>query len=130
MVKTFDTAIKSGHGTALLYAGVLGLLLSDVVPTPADYFYFKLSRSNRVRYENKEITPKQYWLNESVLYYGLNPLYWAIVLGAVVSTKGDVSDKAKVGLAIIAAGAVVGVLAKNIKQDTEQQKTITISKRK
>lgn len=130
MVKTLDSAIKSGHGTALLYAGVLGLLLSDIIPTPADYFYFKFSRANRVRYENREITPQKYWLNEGLLYYGLNPLYWGLVLGAVIVTRGDVSQKAKVGLGIIAAGAVIGVLSKNIKQDVEQQKTINITKAK
>jgi hypothetical protein len=37
----------------------------------------------------------------------------------MVLTKGDVKQKAKVGLAIIGAGAVIGVLYRNVKKDTQ-----------
>lgn len=120
MVGTIDTAIKSGHGNAVLYAGAIGLLLSDIIPTPADAVYFRLQEKNKTKLENGEITPKQYWTRDALMYYGLNPLWWSIVLGALVLTKGSVGDKAKIGLAIIGAGAVVGVLGKNIKEEEKK----------
>ncbi len=122
MVGSIDSAIKSGHGNAILYAGAIGLLLSDIIPTPADAVYFRLQEINKTKLENGEITPKQYWKRDALMYYGLNPLWWSIVLGALVFTKGSVGDKAKVGLAIVGAGAVLSVLGKNIKEEEKKLK--------
>jgi len=116
---TIKLAVKSGHGNAILYAGALGLLLSDVIPTPADSVYFSLMQKNKRKLENKEISPKQYWQREALLYYGLNPIWWGVVLGALYLTKGEYTTKMKVGLGIIAAGGVIGVLNKNIQKDTQ-----------
>lgn len=126
MVSSIKNAINSGHGSALLYAGALGLLISDIVPTPADAIYFRLQEKNKTLLEKGTITPKQYWLRDAAMYYGLNPIWWGLVLGAMVVTKGDFTDKAKVGIAIIAGGAVLGVLHKNI---AEEEKRLQQSKK-
>lgn len=126
MVKSIDKAIASGHGNAILYAGAIGLLLSDVIPTPADAVYFRLQGINKAKLEKKEITPKQYWTRDALAYYGLNPIWWGLVLGAMVLTKGDFTKKAKVGIGIIAGGFVIGTLHKNIR---EEEKKLAISKK-
>jgi len=117
MRDSIKSAITSGHGNAIVYAGALGLILSDIIPTPADGLYFSLMQKEKRKLENKEITPKQYWTRDAVYYYGLNPIWWTLVLGAMYYTKGDYTNKAKVGMAIIGAGAVFAVLNKNIKKD-------------
>lgn len=118
MVKTITDAVKSkGAGEAVLYAGLLGLVVSDIIPTPADALYFRMMAKNKQKLERKEITPRQYWTRDAVLYYGLNPLWWGLVLAAVVGTKGGLDDKLKIGVAMIGAGAVFGVLSKNIKEE-------------
>lgn len=123
MIKTISEAVKErGAGEAVLYAGLLGLLISDIVPTPADALYFRLMEKNKQKLENKQITPREYWTRDAVLYYGLNPLWWSIVLGAVVLTKGDLSNKVKVGLAIVGGGAVFGALSKNIREEEALKK--------
>jgi hypothetical protein len=114
---TIKSAISSGHGNAIVYAGAIGLLLSDVIPTPADGVYFWLMKKERDKYDKKEITAKQYWTREAMAYYGLNPIWWGIVLGVLYYTKGDYTNKLKVGVGLISAGAVAGVLYKNIKED-------------
>ena len=124
MKDTITSAIKGGHGNAIIYAGALGLLLSDIVPTPADALYFYIQQKNKAKLQKGEITPKKYWSQEAVLYYGLNPLWWTIVLSAIYFTKGDYTQKAKVGLGVIAAGVVVSVLHKNIKKDEELLRNI------
>ena len=68
--------------------------------------------------ENREITPKQYWTKEALLYYGLNR-WWSLVLGAVYLTKGDYTNKMKVGFGLISAGFVFSVINKNIKKDEQ-----------
>lgn len=117
MKDTITSAIKSGHGNAILYAGAIGLLVSDIVPTPADGIYFHLLRIQRDKFNRGEITPKQFWAREAAMYYGLNPLWWSVVLGAMVLTKGDYTQKMKVGLGIIGSGAVIAVILGNVKKD-------------
>lgn len=125
MIKTINTAIKDKNaGEAVLYATLIGLVLSDVIPTPADAAYFRLMEKNKQKLNDKIITPKQYWTRDAVLYYGLNPIWWSLVLGAVVLTKGDLSDKLKLGIALIGSGAVIGVISKNIKEEENKSKQI------
>ena len=117
MRDSIKSAISSGHGNAILYAGAIGLIASDIIPTPADALYFRLMEKNKQKLDKKEITPKQYWTREAFLYYGLNPIYWSLFLGALYLVKGDYSAKLKVGLGILALGSVIGVLDKNIREE-------------
>ena len=46
MIKSIASGLKSEHGNALLYAGLIGLVVSDLVPTPADaLFFYKENKS-------------------------------------------------------------------------------------
>ena len=118
MVQTIKYAVKEkGAGEALLYAGMIGLVLSDIIPTPADAVYFRLMEKYKIKLESGEITPEQYWKRDAILYYGLNPLWWSLVLAAVVYAKGDLSLKLKLAVGIFGAGAVYAVLNQNIKED-------------
>ncbi len=115
------SAIKSGHGTAIVYATMIGLIASDIIPTPSDALYFSMMRKNKEKLIKKDITPKQYWTRDAVLYYTLNPIWWIALFGVVIATKGDYTKKAQVGIGLLAAGAVIGVLHKNIQKDEELQ---------
>jgi hypothetical protein len=116
-VKPISNAVKEGHGEAVLYAGAIGLLVSDIIPTPADSVYFYFQQKNKKKLEENQITPKQYWQREAFWYYTANPIWWSLVLSALYFTKGTLNNKVKVGLGIVAAGAVIGVINKNIKKD-------------
>lgn len=122
-VKSISSASASGHGTALIYAGLLGLLLSDIIPTPADALVFKYQSKLKDQLEAKEITPKQYWLRDAAAYYFLNPIWWLIVILLVTNIKGDAERKLKFSLGIIAAGLVVSVIYTNIKKDEKKDLT-------
>lgn len=118
MIETIKYAVKNkGAGEAVLYGGLIGLIVSDIIPTPADGLYFRLMAKNKAKLEAKELTPKQYWTRDALLYYGLNPLWWSLVALTVVSVKGGLDDKLKWGIALVGAGAVIGVLNKNIKEE-------------
>lgn len=118
MINTLNEAVKKkGAGEAVLYAGLIGLVLSDIIPTPADAVYFRLMARNKKLLSKGEISPKQYWTRDAVLYYGLNPIWWSLVLLAVWKTKGDVQNKVKTVTILLGAGAVIGVLAKNIEEE-------------
>lgn len=125
MIKSISDAVKyKGAGEAVLYAGLLGLLVSDLVPTPADAVYFRLEAKNKQKLDKGEITPRQYWTRDALMYYGLNPIWWLIVIGVVTQTKGGLNDKVKIGIGVVAAGAVFGVLSKNIKEEEKIKKML------
>lgn len=125
MSKIFEEiskATKGNYGEAVLYAGAIGLVLSDIIPTPADALYFYTERKLRDQFNNRKITPKQYWIRSASAYYLYNPIWWLLVLGAMHYKEGDYKAKAKVGLALIGAGAVIGVIYRNYKKDIEEVK--------
>lgn len=122
MKDTIANAIKGGHGTAMLYVAGISFILADAIPTPADAFYFNYQQKNKQRLEEGKITPKQYWTKEATAYYLSNIVWWSLVLGGMYATKGDYTQKAKVGLGLVAAGVVISVLHKNIKKDEALQK--------
>jgi len=118
--KSIKAGIDSGHGNALIYAGLIGLVLSDIIPTPADALYFHIERNLRDKWKRGEITPEKYWEKTAEYYYILNPIWWLLVGGIVISIKGDASKKIKILGGIIGAGAVLAVLHKNIVQDRKE----------
>ena len=119
MQKAIANAIKGGHGTAMLYVAGISFILADAIPTPADAYYFNFQQKNKQKLEEGKIVPNQYWTREATAYYLSNIVWWSLVLGAMVYTKGDYTQKAKVGLGIIAGGVVLSVIHKNIKKDEE-----------
>lgn len=103
--------------THLLYALGIGLLVSDLIPTPADAVYFRLQQKNKQKLELKEITPKQYWTRDAINYYGLNALWWGGVLGVSLIVGKNYYQKRNLMLGLIAGGVVIGVIHKNIRKD-------------
>jgi uncharacterized membrane protein YkvI len=106
------------HKTTILYALGTGLLLSDLIPTPADAVYFNYQRNNKQKLEEKKINPKQYWTRDAIGYYGFNALWWTSVLGASYFLGKNYYQKRNLMIGLIAGGVVLSVLHKNIEKDT------------
>jgi len=112
-------AAEGRHGNAVLYAGAVGLLLSNIIPTPSDALYFHREKKLKEKWDNKEITPEKYWQKTATAYYVYKPIWYGLVITAMYFTKGDVKDKAKIGLMIVGAGAVVGIIYRNYTKDIQ-----------
>jgi uncharacterized membrane protein YkvI len=110
------------HKTKILYAVGIGLILSDIIPTPADAVYFRLEQKNKAKLQSGEITPKQYWTRDAVAYYALNPLWWSAVLGISLLAGKTFEQKRNILISLVAGGVVIGVLNANIKKDIELQR--------
>ena len=111
--------MDNSNKTHLVYAVGIGLLLSDLLPTPADALYFYKERINKEKLTKGEITPKQFWTRDALGYYGYNAIWWSLVLGATVMFGKDYKQKRNIMIGLVAGGLVVGVIAKNIKKDEE-----------
>ena len=109
--------MQAHHKTKLLYAIGAGLLLSDLIPTPADGVYFAYQQKNKQKLEEEKITPKQYWLKDALGYYGFNAVWWSSVLGISYVLGKDYYQKRNLMIGLIAGGVVISVLNKNIKKD-------------
>jgi uncharacterized membrane protein YkvI len=105
------------HKTNILYALGAGLLLSDLIPTPADAVYFNYQRNNKQKLEEKTMTPKEYWIKDAIGYYGFNALWWSTVLGASYLIGKNYYQKRNLMIGLIAGGVVLSVLHKNIEKD-------------
>lgn len=106
------------HNQLLIAVGV-GLILSDIIPTPADAVYFRLEQKNKAKLQSGEITPKQYWTRDALAYYGLNPIWWGAVLGVSLLTGKTFEQRRNILISLVAGGVVIGVLNQNIKRDVE-----------
>jgi uncharacterized membrane protein YkvI len=106
--------------TQILYAVTLGLLLSDLIPTPGDAIYFYRQRINKQKLEQKQITPKKYWTVDALNYYGINATWWLSVMAATHFIGKDYHQKRNILLGLIGSGIVIGVLAKNIQKDEQR----------
>lgn len=113
-------ATKGKHGHAVILAAMVGLIVSDIIPTPADALYFHTEKKLRDKWAKGQITPQKYWQQSAAAYYVYNPVWWGLVLGATFLVKGDYEKKLKVGLGLIGVGAVVGVIYKNFHADLKQ----------
>lgn len=123
MKKIFEeigNASKGEYGAGVLYAGAVGLILSDIIPTPADALYFYTEKKLRDKWKNGEITPEKYWKKTAMAYYLYNPIWWILVLAVMYNIEGDLAKKAKIGLSIAGAGAVIGIIYRNYSQDIKQ----------
>ena len=105
----------------LIYVALLAAAAGDLIPTPADAWYFSAQSRLKQELEEGKITPKHYWVWDAIYYYSLNPLYWLILALIAYSINGDYHVKLKMILVILAGGLVVTAILKNIKKDEERQ---------
>jgi len=105
------------HAIGGIYLIIIGLALSDILPTISDAAFFNRQKTLRDEWKKGNITPSQYWRSEAVAYYLYNFIYW-IIIGVIVVVFGKTAKtKAYILGALVGGGAVIAVIAKNIKQD-------------
>ena len=126
MLKEIQKTLHGNSAIGAVYLAGISFILADIIPTPADAVVFWRQGVNKQKLEKGEITPKQYWVKETSNYYLLNPIWWGGVLLASYYFGKTYEQKRNIFIGVIAAGAVVAVVAKNIKKDEEFYKKHTI----
>lgn len=116
-------SLIQGKDTALgaLYLSLAVATVADILPHPMDAVYFNLQKSNRDKFISGEITPKQYWRRNILAYYGCDFAWWGTLFLIAILTKGKAKDKLVVVGTLIGAGAVIGIIHRNIVKDIEEQ---------
>jgi hypothetical protein len=111
--------VSNGDGDAIIYTAVLAAIVANCMPTPADAIYFWRQSVDKDLLESGKITPKQYWVRDGAGYYLYTASWYAGIFTVLAATGGSYQTKAKILLALLSAGLVVGVIAKNIQKDEE-----------
>jgi hypothetical protein len=112
--------ILQENKTGLLYAGLIGLIASDIIPGGGDAAYFYIHKKIRDKWTEGKYTSKQYWAREALIYYTLNAAWWTIIGTAVYFTPGNYKNKLKTGVLLIGVGIAVAVIVKNIEKDEKE----------
>ena len=113
----------------LILAVGLTAIVTDMIPTPADYFVFKAEQKNRERFEKGQITASQLWRRNAAWYYLANPAYWAILTAIVFAAGKDIDKKISVGIGLVSIGAIAGIMTQNVRKDAEVQKRLEYSEK-
>ena len=117
LISRKDTALGA------LYLALATATVADLLPHPMDAVYFNLQRNNRDKFINGDITPKQYWRRNVLAYYGCDFAWWGFLFLVAILTKGTAKDKFLIVGSLIGAGAVIGIIHRNIVKDIEQQES-------
>jgi len=104
----------------LILAAGIGLIVSNIIPTPGDALYFYQKRKNIKKLNNKELTPAQFWSKDAFGYYVYNSLWWTAVLAGSLYLATDLKKpSSQVFLGLTGLAAVGTVLYTNIKAQNE-----------
>lgn len=100
--------------TAFLVMGI-GMMISDLIPTPADAIWIMCERwleKNRMN-----LSPEEYWGRKMLAYYLPNAGYWLGITLLIYYLKFPFEDKLKIFIGLISGGAIVGFVLKYILED-------------
>jgi hypothetical protein len=113
IAKEFNQLSGGDYQTALLYAALTGAVVSEVLPTPATaWAYFRMKVLQKQKADGK-ITQEELEQKIGEAYAYALPIWWIVVFGAIHFHKGNFNEKAKLALALVGGGAVVGAFFKN-----------------
>jgi len=111
--------VSNGNGDAIIYTAVLAAIVANCIPTPADALYFWRQSVDKDLLESGKITPTQYWVRDVSGYYLYTAGWYSAIFTILAATGGNYKTKAKILLALLSSGLVIGVISKNIQKDEE-----------
>lgn len=112
-----DKVIKQGNGNTLIYTALLAGAIANCLPTPFDAVYFERVNKLTRDYENGKITARQKEWHIAGEYYFWTTLWYVALFMGVYAFGGKYKNNAKILIALIAGGMVMGAVQKNIQID-------------
>jgi len=93
---------KQKESGVIVPATFLAIAALDAIPTPMDIGYFYTEQWLK---QNPNIN--NYWVYKTANYYGWDILWYTMLFGATYLSGKTVSDKVKIGIGIVSAGAII-----------------------
>jgi len=114
-----NKVIKNGNGNTIIYTALLAGALANTLPTPFDGIYFSRINKLKEKYDNKEISAEKMEWQIAGEYYLWTSLWYLTLFAGVYAVGGTYKNNARVLLALVGGGIVVGAVNKNIQKDKE-----------
>ncbi len=115
-------AINSGNGNAILYTALLGAMVANAMPTPFDSIYFRNVNKLERQFDAGEISAEKLEWNVAGQYYLWTAGWYLALFTGVYAFGGKYKNNAKVLLALVAGGLVIGTVQRNIQYNKEVEK--------
>jgi len=114
-------AIDGGNGNALLFTGLLFAAGANLVPTPFDSIYFRNVNMLERKFDAGEISAEKVEYNVTIQYYLWTTLWYGVLFTGIYAIGGEYKNNARILLAVVAGGLVLGAVQKNIEIDKSIQ---------
>lgn len=115
--ESWSKTMSNGGENGALYIALLSAAAGNFIPSPADGIIFWRQQVNTQKWVQGEITSKQKWARELFWYYTAAPIWYGSLFAGVYFFGKTTKQKLMIATAIIGGGAIIGVVANNIKKD-------------
>ena len=109
--------IKEGNGNTIIYPALIAAAIANTLPTPFDGIYFSRVNTLKHKYDNKEISNERMEWQIAGEYYLWTSLWYVTLFTGVYAIGGTYKNNARLLLALVGAGVVVGAVNKNIEKN-------------
>jgi hypothetical protein len=111
-------AIDGGNGNAILFTALLGGIIFNTLPTPIDCVYFRRVNKMERDFDEDKISAEKLEYHVAGEYYFWTGLVWyGGLFTALYFLNQGYKTNAKILLAVIGGGLVLGAVQKNIEID-------------
>jgi len=117
--------IKDGNGNALIFTALLAGAIANTLPTPFDSIYLRRVNDLERKFDAGEITAENLEWHVSGEYYLWTTLWYLGLFGVLYAVGGNYKNNARILIALVSAGFVVGAVQKNIEIDKNIQERKT-----
>jgi len=114
--------IDDGNGNAIIYTALIAAAIANTLPTPFDAIYF--SRINKLerQFDSVEISAEKLEYHVAGEYYLWTSLWYLALFTGIYAFGGKYKNNARILLALVGGGLVLGAIQKNIEIDNEVAK--------
>jgi hypothetical protein len=115
----FKKVVDEGNGNTLIYTALLAAAIANTLPTPFDSIYFRRVNTLQRDYDDNKITAESKEWHIAGEYYLWTSLWYATLFTGVYAFGGKYKTNARILLAVVAGGLVIGAVNKNIEVDKQ-----------
>lgn len=114
--------VKEGNGNTLIYTALIAAAIANTLPTPFDSIYFRRVNKLERGFDEGNVSAEKLEWRVAGEYYLWTSLWYVTLFTGIYAFGGKYKNNAKILLALMAGGLVVGAVNKNIEVDKEIQK--------
>jgi hypothetical protein len=114
--------VSEGNGNTLIYTALLAAMAANAIPTPLDSIYFKRVNKLERDFDEGKISAEKLEWHVAGEYYLWTAVWWGALFTGIYAFGGKYKNNARIVLALVAGGLVIGAVQKNIEVDKEIQK--------